>query len=417
MKNVQAFHRPSFRPTRVAAALLLATCASPTWASGMYLYATTSASEPGYGGAGMVARANDAGTVFSNPAGMTRFDVPELMAGPVFVYIHGPQDINREESTAEGNSRTVKVFIPAGASAYVYPVSDRLKLGVNLSNNFGLALNWNSDWVGRYDVTQVALMAPQLQPTAAYKVNDWLSVGAGAGLTMGYLKDKGRVETLPGRGDGKLRISDADFAVQYNLGIMLEPWEHTRIGLRYLTETDLNFKDAPDISGTLLNPNYERLDLGMKMPQSLFAGIHHQVNDDWAVLGSVGWDEMSEFGRVRVTVKDGFIPVKRVDGDFRDTWHFGVGTEYQVNPRWMLTGGFSYDTSMATDRTATMDIPLATLYRYAAGVKYKAREDLTLGAGLTWLYEGNLPYQETAGVVGKYKNVSITFLSFYARWH
>jgi long-chain fatty acid transport protein len=94
MNRLNELHRPSFRPTRVAAALLLATCAGPTWAGGLYLYNMSNSSETGYAGAGMVARANDAGTVFTNPAGMTRFDDTELLAGATFVYIHGPIDIN-----------------------------------------------------------------------------------------------------------------------------------------------------------------------------------------------------------------------------------------------------------------------------------------------------------------------------------
>lgn len=399
-------------------ALLLATGAGPTWAGALYIYEMSNASESSYAGAGMVARANDAGTVFTNPAGMTRFDDSELIAGSTTVYIFGPLDIDREKTTAEGNARSVKNVIPAGSVAYVYPVSDRLKLGVSLANYFGLTLDWNADWVGRYSTVDVALVAPQLQPTVAYKVNDWFSVGAGAALTLGYLSDKMRVDTvLPDLADGKLSISDAEFAVQYNLGIMIEPWENTRIGLRYLTETDLDFKDAPDVTGTFLSPNTEQIDLGLKMPQSLMAGIHHQVNDDWAVLGSVGWDEWSAFAKVKVGIAGGVLPTTTVDGDFRDTWHFGVGTEYQYNPRWLLTAGVSYDTSMTTDRTGVIDLPMAAMYRYGAGFKYKARDDLTLGAGLTWLYQGSVPFKDTLGVVGKYKNVSITLLSFYARWH
>ena len=153
---------------------------------------------------------------------------------------------------------------------------------------------------------------------------------------------------MPSRPDGKLRISDADFAVQYNLGVMIEPWENPRIGLRYLTETDLNFKDAPDVSGQLVDANFDQLDLGLTMPRSIIAGLHHQLNDDWAVLGSLGWEEWSKFGKPKVELK-GLTPDVRIDGGFRDTWHFGVGTEYQYNPRLMLTAGVVYDTSMMTD--------------------------------------------------------------------
>ncbi|MFC1578915.1 OmpP1/FadL family transporter [Pseudomonadota bacterium] len=389
----------------------------PSRASGIYIPEMSNVSESSYAGAGMVARANDAGTVFTNPAGMTRFDDTAAIAGATFVYIHGPIDLNEEKTTVEGNARTVKTFVPAGSAAYLYSVSDRLKLGVSLGNNFGLALDWNADWAGRYSTVKIALLAPQLQPTVAYKVNDWLSVGGGAALTMGYLYDKMRVDpVLPNRPDGKLRISDADFAVQGNFGIMIEPSERTRIGLRYLTETDLNFKDSPDVSGLLVNPNTPRLDLSMKMPQSVMAGIHHQLNSDWAVLGSLGWEEWSQLGKPKVELVD-VTPSVRVDAGFRDTWHFGVGTEYQYKPKWLLTAGVTYDTSMMTDATGPIDLPMAALYRYGAGFKYAAREDLTLGAGLTWLYEGSVPFKESGGVAGKYKNVSITFLSFYASWH
>ena len=85
-----------------------------------------------------------------------------------------------------------------------------------------------------------------------------------------------------------LRISDTDFAMQYNFGIMLQPWEHTRIGLRYLTETDLDFEDDPDLSwrdpiGQALGQPDTKLDLGVKMPQLFHAGIHHQWNEDLAL--------------------------------------------------------------------------------------------------------------------------------------
>jgi len=390
-----------------------------TYAGALYFPEMSSASESSYAGAGMVARANDAGTVFSNPAGMTRFDEPEMMAGGIGVFIPADFDTG-PNNTADGSSRGInKRVVPAGSFAYVRPLSDKLKVGVSAHNYFGLALDWDDSWIGRYSSVNVAVLAPQVQPTAAYKVNNWLSVGAGAALTLGYLKDKMRVESIPpGGDDGKLRISDTDFAVQYNFGVMLEPWEHTRIGIRYLSETDLDFEDDPDVSGVALPPlPGAKLDLGIKMPQQVHAAIHHQWNDKVALLGSVGWEEFSEFGKIQVEGNATGINTS-LDEDFRDVWHFGIGTEYQYKPKWELTAGFSYDTSMSTDRTRPIVIPLGNMYRYAIGVKHQKREDLTLGGGLTFIWEGNLPVKDTsAGVSGKYQNVSIWIASVYARWH
>lgn len=322
-----------------------------------------------------------------------------------------------ENTTVENSNNGVGVPIPAGSAAYIRPVSERLKLGISMQNYFGLALNWNDQWAGRYSSVNVALVAPQLQPTVAYKVNDWLSVGAGAALTLGYLSDKMRVDPVdPRRPDGKLTLSDTDFAVQGNFGVMIQASPDTRIGIRYLTETDLDFQDAPDVSGLAIpNPNTENLDLGVKMPQSLMAAVHHQWNDDLALLGSVGWDEWSAFSRVQVGLRDDGIEAT-VDLDFRDTWHFGVGAEYQYAPKLLLTSGFSFDTSMSSDRTRPISLPLGTMYRYAVGFKYRANENLTYGGGFSWLWQGNLPVKETGDVGGHYQKVSISFLSLYAMW-
>ncbi|MGI9330379.1 MAG: OmpP1/FadL family transporter [Gammaproteobacteria bacterium] len=404
-----------------------------THAGALYFPEMSSASEAGYGGAGMVARANDAGTVFSNPAGMTRFNDAEIMAGGIGVFIDADFE-TFPDNTAPGRSDKIDHrVVPAGSFAYLKPLSDKLSIGVSAHNYMGLALNWDDGWVGRYNAVEVALLFPQVQPTVAYKLTDWLSVGAGAALTMGYLKDKLRVESIPpGDRDGKLRLSDTDFAVQGNFGVMIEPSERTRIGIRYLTETDIDFEDSPDISGVSLpdfNPGIgltdpaEGLDLGVTMPQQLHGAIHHQWNDKLALLGSVGWEEFSEFGKIQVGVDaiNGGISTT-VDADFRDVWHFGIGTEYQLNPKWLLTAGFSRDTSMSTDRTRPIVIPLGTMRRYAIGFKNERRENLTLGGGLTFIWEGNLPVKDASGasgttVSGRYKNASIWVASFYARWH
>jgi len=72
---------------------------------------------------------------------------------------------------------------------------------------------------------------------------------------------------------------------------------------------------------------------------------------------------------------------------------------------------------MSSDSTRPIVIPLGSMYRYALGFKHKRREDLTLGAGLTFIWEGNLPVKPAGDVEGKYKNVSIWIASVYARWH
>jgi long-chain fatty acid transport protein len=408
------------RSRSVLQSLLVLTLALPgfAYAGGAYIYEMGSSTEVGYGGVGMAARAGDAGTVFTNPAGMTRFDESELLAGGLLVYIYAP--FKDDGNSVEGTTGGSKDWIPAGSVAYVKPVSDRLTLGLSFQNNFGLMLQWDDDWVGRTSSVNEVLLAPQLQPTAAYKVNDWLSVGAGLGLTAGMMSTKSRVANPfdPDAPEGKLKLRDTTYAVQYNLGIMFEPSKSTRIGVRYLSETELDFKDEPQLTGIPGLPDLDTkgLELDINMPQAITGGIYHQLNDDWALLGSVGWEEWSRFGRVGVELTESGVK-KTLDENFDDIWHFGAGAEYQFNPKLKLTAGLAYDTSMMTDANRPVSIPLGAMTRYAFGFQYEKTKDLTLGGGFSWMWEGNLPLKPGGDASGKYQKVSLSFLTFYARWH
>jgi long-chain fatty acid transport protein len=382
----------------ITGGILSVICPGFAYAGALYIYETGNPTDTGYAGAGLAARANDAGTVFTNPAGMTRFQESTYLAGITPLYLHAPFNPD-ENTTVSGSDGDTNEFFAGGSFAYIRPMGDRLRLGVSFQNFFGLALNWGDNWVGRYEATKVALIAPQLQPTAAYKVNNWLSIGAGAGLTLGYLADEARVENLdPNLSDGKLKYDDTDFAVQGNFGVMIEPSDRTRIGLRYLTETELDFKSRVYMSGVgpaIADATKEigNVDLDMKMPQSLMAGIFHQVNDQWAVLGSVGWDDWSQFERVHVKV-DGTGINRVVHANFDDVWHFGVGAQYQYTPKWMFTAGFSYDSSMTTGSNRPIELPLGAMYRYGLGFKYQKSDNLLFGGGLSFLWEGDLKVKQ-----------------------
>ena len=416
--------------TRFMAVLLFTTCAARVWAGGAYFYEIATPAEISIATAAPTARAQDAGTVFTNPAGMTRFSNDELLVSGAALYIYGNFNPDPNKTTIPGSDGQSSEVIPYGSVQYIHSISPRLKVGVSGHNYFGLTLDWSADWVGRYNSVSATLMAPQLQPTIAYKVNDWLSVGAGAALTMGVLRDKTRVVNVdPNEGDGKLRIRDTDFAVQGNFGLMVEPSENTRFGLRYLTKTKIDWKDKPRFGGLgpILQAELDaiggpkQLELGINMPEALSAGLFHQINDKWAVLGSVAWENWTQFGRVTVAVKDITPGTLTEELKFRDSWNFGIGAQYQYSPKWQYSAGFSYATNIATEATRSIELPIGTQYKYGLGLNYQMRKDLQLGTAAEFLYEGNLPVKQeeffrVGQLGGKYQNVSISIFTVYGKW-
>ncbi len=109
------------------------------------------------------------------------------------------------------------------------------------------------------------------------------------------------LDSLP---DGTLTLSDEDWAVQLNLGVLFEPTSGTRFGLTYLSAADLDFSGfEPPLEGTP-GLGSRNIDLGMTMPQAVMFSLYHELNDRLVLLANLGWQDWSEFGKVDVAVSD-----------------------------------------------------------------------------------------------------------------
>lgn len=146
-------------------------------------------SVPGLGNAfgGTAATAEDATTVFFNPAGMTRLSGNSVTGG---AYLIAPnvRFRNQGSTIVTGAPLTGGSGGEAGIDSIVsnfyttWSLSDRLKVGLGVNTPFGLAIEYKPDWVGRYQALNSRLITINVNPAIAYKVTDTLSVGAGLNI-------------------------------------------------------------------------------------------------------------------------------------------------------------------------------------------------------------------------------------------
>jgi long-chain fatty acid transport protein len=409
--------------------LLVSLIVSSSQAGGLYLY-ELGTPDVGTAAAGWAARAQDAATVFTNPAGMTRLEKSELLVGVQPLYLHAEFSPDADTTTS-GSDGDASTWLPAGGLYYVHNLMPRLKIGVSAVGYFGLGLEYENDWVGRYYVQEIRLQALGVQPALAYQVTDWLSFGVGVAALYGVLEEKVAVNNIgPNQSDGKLKIEDSDWTYQVNLGILVEPRQGTRFGLTYLSEGDLKFKDEPDFSN--LAPGMEAilraqglLDAEIKvdftMPQALMLSAYHELNDRWAIMGNLGWQDWSEFGKVGVAVTSEDTSNLTIDRNYKDTWHVAVGAQYRVADPWLLTAGVAYDSSMVDDEDRTPDLPMGEAWRFGLGARYDWSKKLAFGMGYTFLWSEDLDMDVNRGplagrVSGAYENTSMSFINFYLNW-
>ena len=395
-------------------------------AGGLFL-TEISGPEVGLASAGWAARAQNASTLFTNPAGMTRFSKDELEMGLQPIYLNMKFDAD-SDTTVSGKNGDASGWMPAGGTFLVHSFTPEFKMGLGVLGYFGLALDFNNNWAGRYSAQEEKLQGLSLMPAAAYKVNDWLSIGGSMNFMYGMLKTKMALNNIPeGMSDGSLKLEDTEWGIGYTVGVLVEPTKRTRFGVTYLSEVKLDFKDRPKIhdAGPLLGDLLRRirsLELGMTVPQGVTGSFYHEFNDQWALMGNVGWQQWSRFGEVEVDVE----AVRRgasatTAAPFKDTWHGALGLQFKPTNPWLLSFGISYDSSCIDDKDRSLILPVGEAWKFGTGARYRVKENLDLTMAYEFAWAGDMPVKDVvrpvAGTVsGQYENAYFHFINLGLTW-
>jgi long-chain fatty acid transport protein len=432
MKQHRKSHKVWLRLSLTAAALVALN--TQAFAGGLKLYEIGSA-DVGLAAAGYAARAQDASTVLTNPAGMVRLEGTQTMAGAQLLYGDVNLSLSRTANTASGGEGGNAIGWLPGASAFVsYSYAPDLKVGFGIGGNFGLAEKYDSDWAGRYYGKEAVLLGISLLPSVAYRVNDRLSLGATLNAMYGISKTEVAVNNvLPGFPDGELKLDDKVWGWGVNLGLLYQLNENTRFGLTYTSQVDLDFNPsaefsslAPGLNSALANRRLlnAELELGIKVPQGVMASFFHQVDPRWAILGNVGWEQWSKFGKIDVGVENNDI--KETDLHFDDTWHAALGAQYRASDALTYNFGIAYDSHFQDGGDVSPLLPGNRAWRFGIGVQNQVDKVLSWGVAAEYVDGGTLDTNKRSvlpvalggrgDLIGFYRDTRLVFLSAHANW-
>jgi long-chain fatty acid transport protein len=417
-------------------------------AGGLLLY-EVGTSDVGLASAGWGARAQDASTILTNAAGMTRLDGSQALLGVQALYGDYGFSIGSGTSSSLGTNDGGNPigWFPGGGAFFSYSASPDLKFGFGMAGNFGLSEKYDADWVGRYYIQEATLIGMSFLPSIAYKATDKLSLGASVNAMYGIFKDQVAINIpdaqRPGNfvsirraeTDAQLNVEDEAWGLGVSLGLLYEFNAGTRLGFTWNSQVNLDFSGPAEFSsmgqfGTslqnagLLNAD---IDVGIKVPQQMMASVFHQLNPRWALLGSVGWQQWSKFGLVQLGIDNTANPTSLTqDLDFKDTWHFAAGAQYRLSDPWLLNFGVAYDSKFQSGPTVSPILPVNDAWRFGAGVQNQVSKTFSWGVAAEYAYGGTLDVNEqsassvpTGGrgdLVGSYPDTGIFFLAANFNW-
>ena len=378
-------------------AALLATAATPAFAGGFFLQ-EQSPLDVGRAFAGSAAIADSAATVWYNPAGMTNLPGLNIELGSHLLDVtshqrdlgstrSGPAGTFPTGGNAGGNPFSNPVFIPSGYASYQIGRSD-LWIGLGVSAPFGLKVVYDDGFFGRYDSLRSDLRSYNFQPSAAYKINEHISIGAG--LDVQYFKatlTSALPNLSPLQPDGNIRIRGHDTSVGWNAGI-LGNFGPLRLGAHYRSHINQRLDGTVTIAG-LLGPlagsnGTVPGSAPISTPDIATVSAVYSLGQA-RVLGSVNWYNWSRFKRITVENPDGAVFLDS-EQNYRDTWSYSAGGEYDWSKT--LTGrvGVMFDKTPTRDLYRTTRVPDGNRIWATAGTSYRVNDHVTLNTSYAHIF-------------------------------
>ncbi len=391
-------------------------------AGGIILY-ELGTPDVGRASAGWAARAGDAATVFTNPAGMSRLSGQNMLIGGQALYGSFNFTPNQGTSVPGNDGGNAVGWLPGGSVFYTHEISSGWSAGLGAFSYFGLSAEYDAGWVGRYYTQKSTLAGLTLMPAISYRVNPQLSFGAGLNWMFGFFEQDNAVKNITQPGDGAFELKDNTQGFGANVGVLWEPNETSRVGVTYVSQVKLDFKDTPAFSG--LDPLMQaaltrsgilgaEMNLGVTVPNMVMASAYHELSDTWAVMGNVGWQNWNSFGKVNVSIADTLLSAT-TDLDYKDTWNVAVGAEWKITEAWLATGGVAYDSSPVDPSDVTLQLPMSDAWRFALGGQWTVNEQVQLGLAyeLTWMGDQNIDqsrqvsYYTVNHVAGQFESMAL----------
>ena len=392
--------------------------------------------------AGGAAAAEDATTIFFNPAGMSRLNGKQVTVAGSFVKpsakFSDGGSTGAALQTAGGNGGDAGSLVLVPNTYMVVELESALRFGLGIFMPFGLKTVYDPTWIGRFQAIASQIKTVNLNPSLSYQVDDVTSLGIGLNYqhvsgdltsavnysAAAFAADPtGTLLTAIG-GPGKEGISSitgSDSAWGYNFGALFNVTPTARIGLSYRSKITyslkgtINFSNVPAAmaaSPTLANGDVM---LPISMPDAFSISGFHQLNDKWDFMADAtrtGWATLQQ---MQISRTDG-TPVQNTPEHWKNTWSVEVGSTYHYNEQWLARVGVAYDQTPVPDAYRTARIPDSNRTWLAFGGQYRASASGKFDFAYAHLFmkDASIANNQTAtgagNLVGTYSN-SVNILS------
>src|SRR5213078_5130843 len=401
----------------------------------------------GRAGTGVAAPCNDGSAIFFSPAGLTGLTGGRATIGVTLLDVEGgfTDDILHQET------RLNDPFLAIPQVYVAYGVTPKLGVGIGLFAPYGLQTRWPLSFDGRFAGYDNILRSVYLQPTVAYQVTPWLSLGAGVDIVFGSVELNQRLDLAaapvplpgvpPGTIFGQFGIAPGtDFAnahleathtsVAAHFGTLVKVNDRVSFGARFLTQAKFDYSGTADFqqvptglvvpadipvtatdtihAGTpidgllgapgldLFNPTTgvfrsQPVTTTVKNPSQLALGVAFKVASGWTLLGDyqLTWWDSFDVLEIKFPQDPSGALGRTLFENYQNTSGFRFGAEWQKDAKWTFRGGYLYHQGAAPDETVTPLLPEGDRNEITAGAALKLSKGLSADVAYQYIRQND----------------------------
>jgi long-chain fatty acid transport protein len=321
-----------------------------------------------------VMHAKDASVAFFNPAGLA------FVEGKISVAAGGFGIMNNVAWQNPSTLEKAETDSPLGTPIYFaasYRPIDEVTVGLSVTTPFGSTVTWPEGWAGQANINEIQLKSYFIQPTVAFKFNEWFSAGVGFIYGIGSVNLQ-RTMSVSGNDIG-LEIDDTDaHGLGFNVGAYFRPSQKLNIGLSYRSKVDMKanygettWSNVP--SGISNNMPFSTNQFTAMLPlvSEFMAGFSYQATPKLMLAGEVsvhGWGQYRSLDIMLENTETGEVYDAKATKNFKDRAVWKVGGEYQATDMLAVRLGYYFDEFVSPSEHWSPETPDTTRHGFTGGL-------------------------------------------------
>lgn len=320
--------------------------------------------------------AADTSAMVSNPAGITQIKGgrADFGNGLFFPWVRFTNKDNAFDSSDHGRDYEPFFFYLPEWGWVKHPSQSSFSWGIGLFavGGGGSGFQLKNQFFPEGKRVESKLAYIKFTPTVAYQITPKLSAGLALNVYYSPLNLKGLF------GPVYVVVDHADaWGGGYALGVLYQPTDRLKVGIAYTSESMLadyeTDKGYVQIAGQAMQQYHAKV-VDFQLPQKVGVGISYQFTPKLLVGLDAEWQDYSHaFRKIAVEMEGLSIPPANLA--WEDSYHFAIGAEYKITPRFTLRAGYAYTGEGVTPNEGTFPyIPSTTGNSH----------NLTAGWGYSW---------------------------------